>query len=156
MAEERRLISEKNRLTRQLEEINKRLFELEKEKEPWCKLQKKFESQLEYRPRITNTEIKSELQKYRIRLMEYLIENNHTWKNPISYRELADAIGLEYLANVLTKISNYSPLYGGLKVKNRKSGKKVYIEELYIGDMEKAKIYVSLMKELINLSLISN
>lgn len=156
MRKEQELRSRRERVAKELIGIDRELYEIKMEKEPWHKLEKKFETKLGYRPRITNNEIKSPLQKDRIRLMKYLIENEHTSENPIYYRNLAKALGLKNLANVLIKISNYSPLYGGLKTKNRKHGKRVYIEELYIRDMEKAKIYVGLMTELINLPLKSS
>ena len=154
MAEKRKLISKIELLTQELNDAKKRLHEidlLEKTSHPYYKFAEKFERELGFRPCVTKREITSKNQQERIRLMEYLIEHGHTLENPISYKSLINTLGLKSLGNLLYSHCSYSPLYGGLKVKEEKHLNRSFIIELYIEDIKKAKIYLGLLKELISL-----
>jgi hypothetical protein len=146
--------------TDKLKGINKRLNDIrteEKSIHPYTILAKKFEKELGVKVDVTSRVITGELQKMRIRLMEYLIVHGYTKGNQISYQDVIKAMNWENLSNILSRESScgYSPLHGGLKLNGYHTSKRFVITDLYIEPIKTAKTYVSLMRELVGLPIIS-
>jgi hypothetical protein len=145
----------RKKFTEEMKEISRKLHEidlLEKANDPYRQFAEKYAEKLGVRPHLTIVQATGPIQKYRLELMRYLIEHGHTLLNPISYWDLRASIKT-LKPNQITHVvyNNYAPLspvYGGLKIIEE----NFRVTELYIEDLERAKMYVTLMEELVHLS----
>jgi len=94
----------KGELERELNEIKKRLDVIELEQKashPYKKIAEEFEKCLGVKPCITKSVITAKAQRDRIRLMNYLIENKHTSKNPAPYHGLVAVLSMKSMMSIL-------------------------------------------------------